>query len=163
MFDHLLCLDFSSSIILIYFLTEFVQHVINLTVLQALFGRWPVPIKDKIHITIYMNSGWLTGFNGMRCSHLLCYLINFIDEFHARRVLFFFKLCWGLTYNFAFIILCKALNWHCLLTHPCPNCCYFKKIEHWFFALLSSLYRLTSEDVREDVLSVTAGLLFCSR
>ena len=57
MFDHLLCLDFSSSIILIYSLTEFVQHVINLTVLQAMFGRWPVPIKDKIHITVYMNSG----------------------------------------------------------------------------------------------------------
>ena len=57
MFDHLLYLDFSSSIILIYSLTEFVQHVINLTVLQSLFGRWPVPIKDKIHITVYMNSG----------------------------------------------------------------------------------------------------------
>ena len=57
MFDHLLCLDISNSIILTYSLTEFVQHVINLTVLQALFGRWPVLIKDKIHITFYMNSG----------------------------------------------------------------------------------------------------------
>lgn len=163
MFDHLLCLDFSSSIILIYFLTEFVQHVINLTVLQALFGRWPVPIKDKIHITIYMNSGWLTGFNGMRCSFTPALLPYKFHWWISCKSAFFFKLCWGLTYNFAFIILCKALNWHCLLTHPCPNCCYFKKIKHWFFALLSSLYRLTSEDVREDVPSVTAGLLFCSR
>ena len=57
MFDHLLCWDISNSIILTYSLTEFVQHVINLTVLQALFGRWPVLIKDKIHITFYMNSG----------------------------------------------------------------------------------------------------------
>lgn len=57
MFDQLLCLDFSNSIILIYSLTEFVQHIINLAVLQALFGRWPVLIKDKMHIIVYMNPG----------------------------------------------------------------------------------------------------------
>lgn len=55
--DHSLCLDFSNSVILIYSLTEFVPHIINLTVLQALFGRWPVLIKDKMHIIVCMKSG----------------------------------------------------------------------------------------------------------
>lgn len=45
--DHLLCLDFSNSIILIYSLTAFVPHIINLTVLQASLGRWPVWYKIK--------------------------------------------------------------------------------------------------------------------
>lgn len=53
----LFCVDLSKDIILTYPLTEFVQHIINLTVLQALFGRWPVLIRGKVHIIACMDSG----------------------------------------------------------------------------------------------------------
>lgn len=72
----LFCVDLSKDIILTYPLTEFVQHIINLTVLQALFGRWPVLIRDKVHIIACMNSGWLTSSNAVRlfCKQQLCCL-----------------------------------------------------------------------------------------
>lgn len=106
MFDHILCLEFSNSIILISSLTEFAQHIKNLTALQALFERWPILIKDKMYIIIYINSGWLTNFNGMRlyCEQQLCYLVSYIGEFHARRVHFLAVL--RVNILFCFLSLC---------------------------------------------------------
>lgn len=49
--------DLSKDIILTYPLTEFVEHIINLTVLQALFGRWPGLIRGKVHIIACMYAG----------------------------------------------------------------------------------------------------------
>jgi hypothetical protein len=54
MFDHFIICGFNQGY---YPLTEFAEHIINLTVLQTLFGRWPLLIMDKMHIMGYMNAG----------------------------------------------------------------------------------------------------------
>lgn len=148
--------DLSKDIILTYPLTEFVEHIINLTVLQALFGRWPGLIRGKVHIIACMYAGWLTSSNAARlfCKQQLCCLLSSMDEFHEKRVQHSLI---ELRFDILHCFLSFAENLTVGIVHPSQNIATLKKKNEacwilWLFLLLSSTFKLISRDGRKGLL-----------